>query len=304
MRFTWINDLNEPVKVRTVLSQHGVTRSLLKQVKFHGGAILVNEEPVLAIHMLHGGEKVTMVTPDEVGNDHLAVSDLPIAILYEDRDFLIVNKPAGVASVPAHALPDNTLANRVKGYYRRQGYPNEVVHITTRLDKNTSGIVLFAKHRFAHGIIDHQLKAHVMRKMYLAVVSGTLTADHGWFDQPIGRAADSFVKRAVTPDGKPSLTEYWVVKRLLNKTVVRVRLHSGRTHQIRVHFAAAGHPLIGDDLYGGPRDLHIDRQALHCMSLQFDDPFLGRPLTTYAPLPPDIVALIDGTPVDLIEYHD
>lgn len=292
MKFTWMNTSTTPMKVKTLLSEHGVTRSLLKKVKFHGGAILVDGLPVLAIHMLHGGEQVTMEIPAEIGNDHLGVSSLPINILYEDRDFLIINKPAGVASVPAHALPDNTLANRVKGYYREQGYDNEVVHITTRLDRDTSGIVLFAKHHFAHSIIDHQLKAHAMRKMYLAVVSGTLNADHGWLDQPIGRAADSFIKRTVTPDGKPSLTEYWVVKRLVDKTVVRVRLHTGRTHQIRVHFAAAGHPLIGDQLYGGPSDPAIDRQALHCMQLQFDDPFIDQTLTTFAPLPADLARLI------------
>lgn len=294
MKFSWINNNAEPVKVRTVLSQHGVTRSLLKKVKFHGGAILVNGQPVWTIHLLHGGERVTMVTPVEVGNDALGISDLPINILYEDRDFLILNKPAGVASVPAHALPDNTLANRVKGYYRRRGYEDEVVHITTRLDRDTSGIVLFAKHHFAHSIIDRELKAHAMRKMYLAVVSGQLQDDHGWFDQPIGRAADSFIKRTVTPGGKPSLTEYWVVKRLADKTVVRVRLHTGRTHQIRVHFAASGHPLIGDTLYGGPTSVLIDRQALHCMQLRFEDPFLGRSLTTFAPLPSDLAHLIEG----------
>ncbi|SPX69717.1 pseudouridylate synthase [Lactiplantibacillus plantarum subsp. plantarum] len=235
---------------------------------------------------------MTMVTPAEIGNDHLGVSTLPIDILYEDRDYLIVNKPAGVASVPAHALPDNTLANRVKGYYQAAHYDNEVVHITTRLDRDTSGIVLFAKHHFAHSIIDHQLKAHAMRKMYLAVVSGELTTDHGWLDAPIGRAADSFIKRTTRPDGKPSLTEYWVVKRLRNMTVVRVRLHTGRTHQIRVHFAASGHPLIGDALYGGPRDPWIQRQALHCMQLEFDDPFISQTLTTFAPLPADLNRLI------------
>lgn len=294
MRFTWHNDSSTPMKVKTLLAAHGVTRSLLKKVKFHGGAILVDAVPVLAIHMLTGGETVTMVTPAEVGNDHLGVSTLPINVLYEDRDYLIVNKPAGVASVPAHALPDTTLANRVKGYYQAQGYDNEVVHITTRLDRDTSGIVLFAKHHFAHSIIDHQLKAHAMRKMYLAVVSGVIGPDHGWFDGPIGRAPDSFIKRMVTPDGKASLTEYWVVKRLADKTVVRVRLHSGRTHQIRVHFANAGHPLFGDELYGGPLHAGIERQALHCMQLQFFDPFIEQPLTTFAPLPADLVALIEN----------
>lgn len=298
MRFTWTNTATSPMKVKTLLSEHGVTRSLLKKVKFHGGAILVNEVPVLAIHMLTGGEKVTMVTPDEVGNEHLGASSLPITILYEDRDYLIVNKPAGVASVPAHRLPENTLANRVKGYYRRQHYQNEVVHITTRLDRDTSGIVLFAKHHFAHSIIDHQLKEHAMRKMYLAVVSGQLADDHGWLDQPIGRAADSFIKRTVTPDGRASLTEYWVVKRLPKMTVVRVRLHTGRTHQIRVHFAAAGHPLIGDELYGGPANAAIDRQALHCMQLQFYDPFIEQDLTTFAPLPADLANLIDSETED------
>ena len=131
-----------------------------------------------------------------------------------------------------------------------------------------------------------------MRKMYLAVVSGELAADHGWLDAPIGRAADSFIKRTTRPDGKPSLTEYWVVKRLRNMTVVRVRLHTGRTQQIRVHFAAEGHPLIGDALYGGPRDPWITRQALHCMQLEFDDPFIEQTLTTFAPLPADLSRLI------------
>jgi len=292
MRFTWQNKSAVPIKVKTLLTEHGVTRSLLKKVKYHGGAILVNEQPVWAIHLLTGGETVTMVTPMEVGNDFLVPSTLPITILYEDRDYLIVNKPAGVASVPAHHLPANTLANRVKGYYQAQHYQNEVVHITTRLDRDTSGIVLFAKHHFAHSIIDRQLKTHAMRKMYLAVVSGVLPEDHGWFDQAIGRAPDSFIKRMVTPSGKASLTEYWVVRRLADRTIVKVRLHTGRTHQIRVHFAAAGYPLIGDDLYGGPRNPWIDHQALHCMQLQFYDPFLQRELTTFAPLPQDIVNLM------------
>jgi len=292
MRFTWRNTATVPMKVKTLLSQHGVTRSLLKKVKYHGGAILVNDQPVLAIHVLTGGEKVTMVTPIEIGNDFLGGSDLPLTILYEDRDYLIANKPAGVASVPAHHLPENTLANRVKGYYQAQAYENQVVHITTRLDRDTSGIVLFAKHHFAHSIIDAQLKTHAMRKMYLAVVSGVLPADHGWLDQPIGRAPGSFIKRTITPDGRPSLTEYWVVRRLADRTVVKVRLHTGRTHQIRVHFAAAGYPLIGDTLYGGPRNPWIDRQALHCMQLSFYDPFLQRDLTTFAPLPQDIVDLM------------
>lgn len=290
--FTWNYTGEAPIKVRTFIMGYGITRTLLKKIKYHGGQTLVNGEESLVNRMLQTGDTVKVVLPPEPENDHVSVSNVPIAVVHEDPNFLVVDKPAGVASVPSHNYSADSLVNRVKGYYQRRGYANKKIHIVTRLDKDTSGLVIFAKHHFAHSVLDKQLKDHTIQKTYLAIVAGQISSPHFEIDLPIGRAEDSFVKRQVTDGGKMSVTEAWIVHRLVKQTLLRVRLHTGRTHQIRVHMSTIGHPLIGDWLYN-PDDHSMARQALHCAELTFYDPFADRDIHCEAQLPEDMKSYIN-----------
>ncbi|GAB5052472.1 RluA family pseudouridine synthase [Pediococcus ethanolidurans] len=294
MKFNWQVNVESPEKLRTFLYQKGISRTLLKGIKFHGGSIELNHQPARVIETVVTGDVITLLLPPEVENDHVAVSNEPIEICYEDAHFLVVNKPAYLATVPSHLYSNDTLVNRVKGYYKRQNYESLVTHVVTRLDRETSGLVIFAKHHFAHSVLDKQLKRHAIKKIYLAVVEGHINQKHGLIDLPIAREEGSFIRRQVTSGeiGRRSLTEYWVVKSLKEATLLRVRLHTGRTHQIRVHFSALKHPLVGDVLYGGSCSGYMQRQALHCASISFFNPFLNQQITVWAPLPKDLAAYL------------
>ena len=212
--------------------------------------------------------------PDEVDTTgSLQAIDRELDIVFENDHFLVLNKPFGVASIPS-VLHSNTMANWVKGYYKSNHYPNQQVHIVTRLDRDTSGLMLFAKHGYAHARLDKQLQTKRVNKRYYALVSGEgELEDRGEIVAPIARPDDSIITRCVHPSGKYAHTSYQVVERYGNVALVDIALHTGRTHQIRVHFSHIGFPLLGDDLYGGRLDLGIMRQALHCHHLDFYDPF-------------------------------
>ena len=203
--FNWHNESTEPIKVRTLLAENGVTRSLLKEIKYHGGLVEVNGVERQVNESLQKGDWVRMVLPPEPANDVISPSDLPLDILFEDEHFLVVNKPANVASVPSHIYARDTLVNRVKGYYVRQAYENQVTHIVTRLDRETSGVVLFAKHHLAHSVLDLQLKASI--KGLSRSSRRSAKKNHDIINTSIGRAPNSFIKRQVVSEGKKSITE-------------------------------------------------------------------------------------------------
>ena len=285
MRFEFIAD--EHVKVKTFLKKHQISKGLLAKIKFCGGQILVNGVEQNAIYLLDIGDKVSIDIPSEIGYEGLEAIDRDLDILYEDDHFLVINKPHGVASIPS-VLHSNTIANFVKGYYVRQNYENQLVHIVTRLDKDTSGIMLFAKHGYAHARLDKQLQAKTIQKRYYALVKGEgRLEDEGDIIAPIARDEDSIITRRVAKGGKYAHTSYRVVQQFADTYLVDIQLHTGRTHQIRVHFSHIGFPLLGDDLYGGAMEEGIDRQALHCHSLVFYHPFLEKELRIECSLPDD-----------------
>ncbi|USS91892.1 RluA family pseudouridine synthase [Fructobacillus americanaquae] len=298
MKFSWTYQGKEERKVRSFLQSHGVSHRMFSQMKHNGGAILVNDQQVYTSDYIQDGDLVTIVMPVETGNDLVVPDFMPLAVIYEDEHFLAVDKPYGVTTVPGHADRLHTLVNQVKGHLLDEGAEDLVPHVVTRLDRDTSGIVLLAKHRFAHAVLDQQLQDHSVEKFYTAYVSGHLPDDHGLIEEPIGRLPGDFIKRTVTPDGKLSKTEYWVEHRYTNNenqpmTRVRVQLHTGRTHQIRVHFAHIGFPLVGDDLYGGPLWYGLKRQALHAYQMTFYDPFIEENRHLQTDLPADLQALKD-----------
>ena len=271
MKFSFTADRR--AKVKTFLKSHDVSKALLAKVKFKGGNIWVNGVEQNAIYLLDVGDVVTIEIPDESSHETLIPIKHDLNIVYEDDHFLIINKPHGYASIPS-ILHSNTMANFVKHYYVEQDYPNKQVHIVTRLDKDTSGLMLFAKHGYAHARLDKQLQQKAIQKRYYALVSGKdKLPDEGEIIAPIARPNDSIITRCVHPSGKYAHTSYKVVARYGDVNLIDIQLHTGRTHQIRVHFSHIGFPLLGDDLYGGRMDCGIQRQALHCHSIRFLDPF-------------------------------
>ncbi|HGF1448501.1 TPA: RluA family pseudouridine synthase [Streptococcus suis] len=292
MRFEFVAD--QHVKIKVFLKKHGVSKSLLAKIKYTGGLILVNGREEKATYLLDIGDKVTIDIPaEEDVTGQLEPIDFPLEILYEDENFLAINKPVGYASIPS-SIHSSTIANFVKGYLVKQNYENKQVHIVTRLDRDTSGIMLFAKHGYAHARLDKQLQAKTILKRYFALVQGSGQLDAvGEIIAPIGRPTDSIIMRCVTKDGKYAHTSYRVVQSWGDVHLVDIQLHTGRTHQIRVHFSHIGFPLLGDDLYGGSLELGIERQALHCHNLAFDNPFTAERIDLESILPDDFQAVIN-----------
>ncbi len=293
MEFHWIYQGAEPKQLKNFLHEQGISRKLLAKIKFQGGEIKVNNHIQNVLFRLSKNDAVAVVIPDEGEHETMLPDSMPIDIVYEDDHLLVVNKPSGIASIPAQYHPNGTMANRVKHYYNEQNYRDRVIHVVTRLDRDTSGLMLFAKHGFAHALLDAQLRRRELDKTYQALAGGKLDelAAHGWLDEPIARDMSSLMKRQVSADGQPALTEYRLVKKDARRALVDITLHSGRTHQIRVHFAALGCALLGDSLYEGDMTQGIDRQALHCTRLRFAHPFTKELLTFECPLPEDMAAL-------------
>ncbi|MGX7091303.1 RluA family pseudouridine synthase [Hutsoniella sourekii] len=292
MRFDWTYRGAEPIEIRRFLLDLDLPRRFVANVKAHGG-VRLNDQFATVRYAIHPGDRLTLLAPDEEGHDTVPASDLPIEVVYEDRDLLVVNKPSDCVSIPSVQCPDISMANRVKGYYQRQGYADQVIHIVTRLDRDTSGLMLLAKHRLAHALLDRQLRAGRIHKFYQAISSRSDWEARGFIDAPIARSKDSLITRRVHPSGKSAQTEWWLEESLKESALLRLQLHTGRTHQIRVHLAHQGGPLVGDDLYGGPLYPKLNRQALHCCRLVLEQPFTGQAMDIQLSLPEDMQAWVD-----------
>lgn len=295
MEFKWTVENEGSQQVKSFLKEQGISKGLLAKIKFQGGKIEVNQSVENVLYKLSFGDQVRITIPDEKEHETLLVDDVPIEIIFEDEHYLVVNKPAGVASIPAQYHPNGTMANRVKAYYKAQRYKDQVVHVVTRLDRDTTGLMLFAKHGFAHAMLDQELRKKAVVKIYQALVGGQVSAlkEHTVINLPIGRDLSSIIKRTIVETGQQAETEYWLTKRDAEKALVNIQLHTGRTHQIRVHFEAIGCPLLGDDMYGGKMDKGIGRQALHCCELNFTHPFTKQYLELRSPLAEDMKKIVD-----------
>lgn len=292
MKIEWQVDAPER-KLRTFLRQQGVSRRLLAHVRNAGGALLVNGDNGRMVDRVVPGDRVMLgLPPEENRKTPVLPSYVPVDILYEDDDFLVVNKPPFVAAIPSPLHRDDSLVSRVTGYYRIRHYDDIIPHLVTRLDRDTSGAVLFAKHRYAHALIDQELQAGRIYKEYCAVVGAPIWWNHRLITAPIGRQPGSTMKRMVQNDGKRAVTEVWVEHRFMRTTQLKVRLETGRTHQIRVHCATLGYPLIGDDMYGGKMLNGMERQALHCRQLCFWQVRTHKWVTVTAPFPEDMRRLL------------
>ena len=265
---------------------NGLTRSQAARY-IEEGRVSVDGKPAAKSCRITGGEAVTVDVP-EVRDTALTAQDIPLDVVYEDADVIVVNKPAGLVVHPAPGHPDGTLVNALLhhcgsslsgiGGEKRPG----IVH---RIDRDTSGLIIAAKNDAAHLALAAQLEDHSLARVYECVVQGNLREDEGTIDAPIARNPGDRKKMAVVSGGKRAVTHYTVLGRYPGYTHAQCRLETGRTHQIRVHMAYIGHPLVGDTVYGGRAVKALAGQCLHARKLTFVHPRSGETMTVECPLP-------------------
>lgn len=285
----FINSI-ENALLRNAIAQWGISKRALTAIKFDGGTLLVNGEEKNVRHSLKIGDVVTIIFPQEEVSEGLAAQEGPLAIVYEDEAVLVLDKPPFMNSIPSKEHLNGSIANYVYGYFVQQQLAS-TVHIVTRLDRDTSGLMVIAKHRHIHHIMSGQQKNGSIHREYEAIVEGYVEQDQQSIILPIGRKDTSIIEREVRADGQFAHTDVSVIARKNNLTHIRLKLHTGRTHQIRVHMAHIGHPLVGDELYGGSRTL-LNRQALHCRNIQFEHPLTKETMQFCSNLPSEISNLI------------
>lgn len=262
------------VLLRNFLRRCAVSTELARAVKFHGSGFFADGQPILANRRLAAGQILSFELPAD-GEGVAPQPEIPVQVVHEDAFALLLEKPPRLAVHPTLNYPLDTLANGYAAWAAAQGR-STVFRPVNRIDKDTSGLVLAARNSYAAPLL-----AQGVEKLYYAIVEGELPLGPGVIDAPIGRQGDSIIGRCVTPEGKPSRTEYTILKAKNGLSLAACVPVTGRTHQIRVHFASLGHPLAGDDLYGGHRE-RVGRQALHCAKQTYTIP-------VYTPMPDGIV---------------
>lgn len=264
------------------------------------GQILVNGKKVKASYKVQKGDKIE-IEEEEPVEISLKAQNIPIDIIYEDNDIIVVNKPKGMVVHPANGNPDGTLVNAVMAICKNSlsGIGGEIrPGIVHRLDKNTSGVIIIAKNDKAHINLSEQIKAHKVKKTYVALVRGIVKENEATINMPIGRSNRDRKKMAVVREGKEAITHFKVIQRYDKYSLLKVNIETGRTHQIRVHLAQIGYPIIGDDTYSnGKNEWGIQGQCLHAKSLKFKHPITGKEMFIEAPIPKyfqDVIEELQG----------
>lgn len=265
---------------------------LIRRAKSDGNLILVNGLKQTVRYVLKSGDMLQVLFGPEEKGPLMTPENIPLSIVYEDDHIIVINKQPNLVTIPSRLHPKETVANGLIYYYEQQNLPY-TAHIITRLDRETSGLLLIAKHQYSHSLLANSQLAGQIQRKYKAIVHGHLHNKVGEIDEPIGRKPGSIIERMVTEDGKRALTHYKVEKEFGNYSLVNVELKTGRTHQIRVHFSHLGHPLVGDDLYGG-HITKLTRQALHCEQLVFTHPFTNETIKINAHLHEDLMSFIQS----------
>lgn len=272
------------------LKEHGYSSNLIVHLKKTPESILKNGIWSYVNEPLHVGDTLQIHIEENEGSDNIVPNEIPLSILYEDKDILVIDKPANMPIHPSINHYEQTLANGVLWYYTAQQIPY-TFRCITRLDRDTTGVTLLAKHMLSASVLSKAMQQKQIQKEYLALCDG-VTPEEGTIDAPICRTADSVIERCVDfENGDSAVTRF--VREWTNGQISLVRLkpETGRTHQIRVHMKHIGHPLLGDFLYH-PGNYSMNRQALHCASLTFTHPITGEKLTINAKLPDDMQQLL------------
>ena len=272
----------------------GCSGSLVKQIKHLPNGLFLDGVPVTVAHRAKAGQRLLAQLPPDPPSEILPVPH-PLELPFEDDYLLVVNKPP---LVPVHPGPDHhgdTLGNFLTAHYEAQGEAH-LFRPVNRLDRGTSGLLVVAKHSYIQEALKHQLHSAAFRRVYLALCEGCPQPPTGTVSAPIGRLEGSVLRRTVRPDGAPAVTHYATLATTPGGALLRLELETGRTHQIRVHMAHLGCPLVGDFLYGTERPDLIPRAALHAAALSFRHPITGQILSFFAPLPPDMAPLCPQVP--------
>ena len=259
------------------------SRLLYKLIKLN--KIELNHKPCDTRKTGTFGDTITINFDYEEDNSNIIPTKMNLNIIFEDDWLLVVNKPAGIAIPPSVLHYYDSLCNGIKFYFDKIGLKKKIRPVN-RLDLNTSGLVVFAKCEYIQEYLINQMKNNQFKKEYLAVCNGFFDKKSGTINLPIARKENSIIERCISENGQTAITHYEVLKEFDNYSLVKCSLETGRTHQIRVHMSAIGHPLLGDSLYGSISDL-INRQALHCFNLQFIHPIYNNDLNFWGDLPND-----------------
>ena len=259
------------------------------QRQIEQGNVVVNGKKITKVsYKIAKGDNITVEEQEPVEIE-LKAQDIPVDIIYEDKDIIVVNKPKGMVVHPANGNPDGTLVNAIMAICKDSlsGIGGEIrPGIVHRLDKDTSGLLIVAKNDMAHVNMSEQIKRHEVKKTYIALVRGIVKENEATIDMPIGRSNSDRKKMAVTKNGKNAVTHIKVLKRYDKYTLLEINIETGRTHQIRVHLAHIGYPVIGDYIYSnGKNEFGIVGQCLHAKSLEFKHPITGKDMKLEAPLP-------------------
>lgn len=267
-----------------------LSKQLIKMLIREDG-IKINDQKGTVQQTVAKGDVVSMRLLTQESNNVLLNQQIKnFQICYEDDFILVVNKGAGLDVHPNEPKEMGTLANGIAAYYEQTNQKHKVRHIH-RLDRDTTGLVLFAKDPFTQSLLDEQLRLRMIHRYYYALVHGKVRNEKGTIDKPIGKDRHHPNRRVISPKGQEALTEYKVIETYSHASLVRVRLQTGRTHQIRVHFQSVGHPLIGDSLYGKKSNIRFSRQALHAKIVTFTHPYTLKKITVEADFPNDFLRL-------------
>ena len=285
-----VNDEFEGKRIDAYISSVGtqLSRTMIQKL-IQEKNIKVNGKIVKASYKVVSGDEIEMEIP-EPKEINLKPQNIPLDVIYEDNDIIVINKPKGMVVHPANGNPDGTVVNAVMALCKDSlsGIGGEVrPGIVHRLDKNTSGIMIIAKNDKAHINLSEQLKNHEVKKTYIALVRGIINENEATINMPISRSKNDRKKMAVNRDGKNAITHFKVLGRYKNKyTLLKVNIETGRTHQIRVHLSHIGHPVIGDDVYSnGKNEWGISGQCLHAWKIEFKHPITKKKMELEAKIP-------------------
>lgn len=288
-----VNEVNEKIRLDAYISKQmqDLSRSMIQKL-LEGNKINVNGKSEKPAYKVQNGDiiEINIEEPKEV---KIEAQDIPLDIIYEDEDILVVNKQKGLVVHPANGNPDGTLVNAVMAHCKDSlsGIGGELrPGIVHRLDKDTSGLLIIAKNDKVHIQMSNQIKNREVKKTYIALVRGTIAENEATINMPIGRSTKDRKKMAVTKSGKEAVTHFKVLNRYTTDkgsyTLLEIKIDTGRTHQIRVHMAEIGHPVIGDVVYSnGKNEFGVEGQCLHAKRLEFTHPITGKEMKLEAPLP-------------------
>lgn len=271
-------------EIKSILFNHMKFSSRLVTMLKSGDGIKLNGEHATVRRIVDIGDILTLTLPERK-SQNIVPNNIPLDIIYEDSDILLVNKPCGMPTHPSHGHYENTLANAVVYRYRESDF---VFRAVNRLDRDTTGIVLIAKNQYCANILCTEIKERKIQKEYLAVCCGSLPSDNGTVEEAIIREDKSIIKRSVSDNGQYARTDYTVLAYKDGYSAVKLIPHTGRTHQIRVHMSYIGAPLFGDFIYG--EEIAEERTRLHCHAMEFIHPTTNKRMRFVAPIPDDFKA--------------